>query len=154
MDHEAARAELTRALDTAPSGGPRVRAGLQVLIAHGVEALGVAPRLAVSLDNILRAAIDAPQSDARRAFAVLLVHALGVPGLLPSRGETPRLIQTFLESALLNPLRRASYPFDGSAYEKRQALGTLHATIDEHLRPMEATMPSWLHGLGRAAGKS
>jgi hypothetical protein len=25
----------------------------------------------------------------------------------------------------------------------------LHATVDEHLRPPESTMPGWLHGLGQ-----
>jgi hypothetical protein len=130
VDHEAARDELTRAVEAAADRGSRSRAGLRVLIARGAEIQGIgtegietggtgAPRLGSALDAILRAATAAPQSDARRAFAVLLVHALGVPELLPPRGETARLIQVFLESALLNPLRRAGYPFDGSAYDKR-----------------------------------
>jgi hypothetical protein len=159
MDHEAARADLTRALNAAPSGALRARAGLQVLIARGAEAVGIdahgtTAEPALPLDAIVSAATAAPRSDARRAFAVLLVHALGIPGLLPPRGETARVVQVFLESVLLNPPRRAGYPFDGSPYDKRQALLALHATIDDHLRPLESTMPSWLHGLGTgAAGK-
>jgi hypothetical protein len=65
---------------------------------------------------------------------------------VPLRGETGQLIQSFLELALLNPLRRAGYPFDGSAYDKRQVLAGLHATIEEHLRPLEASFPWWLQG--------
>jgi hypothetical protein len=149
MDIEAARAELARAADASPPAGPRFQAAHQVLSARGVECLGLAPLPGLTIAEVLRAAIDAPPSEARRAFAVLLVHALGIPDLLPTRGQTASDIQKFLELALLNPLRRAGYPFDGTAYDKRQALARLHATIDEHLRPLEPTMPIWLQGLRR-----
>ena len=58
-------------------------------------------------------------------------------------------ILALLERALLNPLRRAGYPFDAAPYDKRQALARLHATIDEHLRPFEPSIPRWLHGGAR-----
>ena len=103
----------------------------------------------MTLAEVLRAAVDAPPSEAGRTFAVLLVHALAIPELLPTRGQGAKDIQTFLERALLNPLRRAGYPFGGTAYDKRQALARLHATIDEHLRPPEPSIPLWLHGLRR-----
>jgi hypothetical protein len=45
-------------------------------------------------------------------------------------------------------LRRAGYPFDGTTYDKRLALAGLHATIDEHLRMPEPSIPRWLHGVG------
>jgi hypothetical protein len=155
MDIEAARFELNRALNSAAHANLRFRAAIAVLADCGTRALSIAPgsgpsprEPGPSLDAILRIAAEAPPTEARRAFAVLLVHAIAVPGLLPARGETARLIQSCLEHALLNPLRRAGYPFDGPRYDKRQALEALHATIDEHLHPLEPSIPRWIHGIG------
>jgi hypothetical protein len=148
MDIEAARAELTGALDGTAHGELRFRAAREVLINRGIEALEILPRPGISLDEIVRVGAGVPPTDARRAFAVLLVHAIGIEGLLPTRGETEGHIRSFLERALLNPLRRAGYPFDGAPYDKRRALAGLHATIDEHLRPLEPTIPRWIHGVG------
>jgi hypothetical protein len=145
MDVEAARAEMVRAFNSPAHGA---RAALTVLINHGIEVLAIMPSDPVSLDEIVRIATDAPPGDGRRGFAVLLVHALGIKGMLPTRGETERHIHSFLERALLNPLRRAGYPFNASSYEKRQSLAALHATIDEHLRPLEPSLPRWLQGVG------
>jgi hypothetical protein len=119
-----------------------------VLVDRGIEALGITPRPGLSFGDFVRIAIDAPATETRRAYAVLLVHALGVPGLLPARGQAASDTQSLLERALLNPLRRAGYPFDGTPYDKRQALGRLHLTIDEHLRPPEPSIPRWIHGVG------
>ncbi len=149
MDIEAARNELIRAAAADALAGTRFPGAHQVLVDSGIAALGLTPRPDLAIDAIVRIAIDAPRTEARRDFAVLLVHALGIPGLLPSRGPAATPIQSFLERALLNPLRRAGYPFDGSPYDKRQALARLHETIDEHLRPPELTMPRWLQGTGR-----
>ena len=148
MDIEAARTEITRALGAVTSDGTAFRAARTVLINSGIEALSVTPSPGVSLDDIIRTAMDAAPTADRRDFAVLLVHALGVKGLLPVHGETEPNIQLFLERALLNPLRRAGYPFGGTRYEKRQALAGLHAMINEHLRPSEPTFPRWIHGVG------
>jgi hypothetical protein len=148
MDVEAIRAELIGAVDVTAPGEQRVRIARELLIKRGMEALQILPRPGLVLDEIVRIAIDVPQTEARREFAVLLVYALGIEGVLPTRGETERLIRSFLELALLNPLRRARYPFGGTPYDKRQALAGLHATIDEHLRPLEPTMPRWIHGVG------
>ena len=155
MDVEAAQFELNRALNSAAHASLRFRDAIVVLTDYGTRALSITPGSGPSprepdpsFDEILRIAAKAPPTEARRAFAVLLVHAIGVPGLLPARGETARLIQSFLERALLNPLRRAGYPFDGARYDKRQALEALHTTIDEHLRPLEPSIPRWIHGIG------
>jgi len=149
MDIEAARAELIRALN-APGDGeqaaPRFRAARQVLIDRGADALSVPRKDVHSLEHILGLAAGATLTPALRSFAVLLVHAMGTEGLMPIRGDNERLTRLFLERALLNPLRRANYPFDGAPYDKRQALARLHRTIDEHLRPPEPTIPLWLHG--------
>jgi hypothetical protein len=151
MDIEGLRADLTGALHGTSSGPQRVRAARERLIKRGVEALQIAPRPGAALDEIIGIAMGAPPTDARREFAVVLVIALGIEGVLPTRGATERLIQSFLEQALLNPLRRAGYPFNGTPYDKRQTLAGLHATIEEHLRPLEPSIPRWLHGVGPRA---
>lgn len=148
MDIDAFRSELFGALEATVPAERRLRAARERLIKRGIVALQVPPRPGIGLDEVIRAAIGATPTEARREFAVLLVYAFGIDGLLPTRGETERLIRSFLEQALLNPLRRANYPFDGSPYDKRQALAGLHATIDEHLRPPEPSIPRWLHGVG------
>jgi hypothetical protein len=151
MDTEALRAQLNGALDAAMSGDQRTRAARELLINRGIGLFEIAPRPGIALDEILRTAIGAPPTEARREFAVLLVNALGIEGLLPTRGETERHIRSFLELALLNPLRGAGYPFDGSPYDKRPVVASLHSTIDEYLRPPEPSIPLWLHGVGTGA---
>ncbi|MGD0429962.1 MAG: hypothetical protein ABSA58_02615 [Acetobacteraceae bacterium] len=146
MDVEAACAEIVRTLNAATAGA---RPALAMLIDRGIQALAITPSDPLSLDDIVRIAADAAPSEGRRDFAHLLVRALGIKGLLPTRGGTEQHIHSFLERALLNPLRRAGYPFTGTSYEKRQALAALHATIDEHLHPLEPSIPLWLHGVGR-----
>ncbi len=91
----------------------------------------------------------APAGPARRVFAVLLVDALAVPGLLSVRSSQARLdrnIRALLERALPDVLLRARYPFGGDVDAKRRALIALHASIDEHLRPLEPSIPTWLSG--------
>lgn len=150
MDLEAAHAELTQALAaevTSDRASSRLSAARQVLIARGAEALDLPGSSGGTLDEILGLAAKAAASQATRNFAVLLVHAISVEGLMPARGETERQTRLVLERALLNPLRRAGYPFDGSPYDKRQFLIRLHLTIEEHLRPLEPSIPAWIHGL-------
>lgn len=149
MDIDAARAALLAALTSTASGEPNFRDARAVLIERGIEALRIPTRPGLTLDEIIRTADQAPATDARRAFAVLLVYSLGVPGLLPARGPTAAAVQSFLERVLLNPLRRAGYPFEGTSYEKRQALGRLHLTINEHLQPLQPSIPHWIHEIGK-----
>ena len=149
MDIEAARGEFARAVAAGSHDVRRFQTARAVLVACGIDALGLAASPGLTVADVVRAALDTPASDGRRAFAVLLVHALGVPRLLPTRGPCADDVLTFLERALLNPLRRAGYLFDATAYDKRQALARLGSTIDEHMRPLEPTMPRWLQGLAR-----
>ncbi len=149
MDIDAARDALLAALTSAASGAPNFRDARVILIERGIDALRIPPHPGLTLDAVIKAADQAPATEARRAFAVLLVHAIGVAGLLPARGPTAAAVQSFLERALLNPLRRAGYPFEGSPYEKRQALMRLHLTIDEHLQPLQPSIPRWIHGIGK-----
>ncbi len=149
MDADAVRAELTNALDAATSAEQRVRMARELLVKRGIATLQLPPQTQISLDAIIKVAVDAPPSDARREFALAVVYATGIAHVLPTRGEAERRIQSFLERALLNPLRRADYPFDGTQYDKRQALARLHLTIDEHLQPPEPSIPRWIHGVAR-----
>jgi hypothetical protein len=142
MDLDTARNRLSEILTAGPNG---IREARVFLCDRGVEAVG---QTGQSLDDVIRIASTTPQTRAIRDFAVLLLHALAVDGLLPSRGQAERDTRSFLEHALLNPLRRAGYPFDGPVYEKRRALSRLHTTIDEHFRPPEPTFPAWIQGLG------
>jgi hypothetical protein len=143
MDLDKARADLAQA----SGAGKDFNTARAVLIDSGTQAFGLPGSGARSLADIIRIAAEAPPSRARRNFAALLVHALGVEGLLPHRGDAAEALRSFVERALINALRRAGYPFDGSAYDKRRFLAGLHATIDEHLRPLEPTMPRWLQGI-------
>ena len=125
----------------------RARTVQRILIEQGRVSFAIGP---ASLHQIIRHAAQAPQSAERRAFGVLLVHALRVKDAVRPRGSAAQFdrdVCTFVESALLNPLRRAAYPFSASTYEKMQFLSDLHATLDEHMKPLEPTFPPWLSGL-------
>ena len=148
MEQEHARRELDDVLLTAEMPAERrARAVQRILIEQGRAAFGIGP---VSLHQIIRHAAQASQSAERRAFALLVVHALRIKDAVRPRGSAvqfDRDVCTFVESALLNPLRRAAYPFTASTYDKMQILSGLHATIDEHMKPLEPTFPPWLSGL-------
>jgi hypothetical protein len=148
MDQDDARCALDDVLVAADSSPERrARAVQRILIEQGTAAFCIA---AASLHQIICRATQAPQSSERRAFAVLLVHALRIKDAVRPRSkwqQFDRDVCTFVESALLNPLRRAGYPFSGSTYDKMQFLSGLHATLDEHMKPLEPTFPAWLSGL-------
>jgi hypothetical protein len=152
MDLEQARRDLARALDeqAEPNTEKRAQAARQVLVAAGMEALGLDAASRPSLADAVRLAVSAPQSPARRGFAVLLVRALGVDGVVATRsnrGGLDRDVCAFVETALPSVLQRAGYPFGAETYERRRALGKLHATIDELLKPLEPTFPPRVQGL-------
>jgi hypothetical protein len=148
MDQEHARRELDDVLLAADlPADRRARAVQRILIEQGRAASGTG---AVSLHQIIQDAGQAPQSSERRAFAVLVVHALKIKDAVRPRGNTAQFdrdLCSFVESALLNPLRRAAYPFTAPTYDKMQFLSGLHATLDEHMKPLEPTFPPWLSGL-------
>jgi hypothetical protein len=148
MNQDHAHRELNDVLVAADSSPERCAHAVQrILIEQGTAAFCIA---AASLHEIICCAIQTPQSPERRAFAVLLVHALRIKDAVRPRSKSrqfDRDVCTFVESALLNPLRRAAYPFNGSTYDKMQFLSGLHATLDEHMKPLELTFPAWLSGL-------
>lgn len=152
MNLEQALHDLRRALDQTaePNAEARIRSARLLLIARGAEALGSEHPTSLSLHDLIAIAVNAPARQARRAFAVLLVHALGVDGLVASksnRGRFDRDVCAFVESALPTVLQRSGYPFGGEVYEKRRSLERLNTMIDELLKPLEPTFPPNVHGL-------
>lgn len=152
MDPTQARQDLARALDAAsaaPHVADRLRAARELLLGYGAAALGIDAAAVSGLVDILERAALAPVRPARRGFAMLIVDALAVPGLLSARSSQARLdraIRTFLESALPDVLLRSGYPFAGDVDAKLRSLAALHTSIDEHLRPLEPSIPTWLSG--------
>lgn len=143
MDVEAARHDLATVLAAAEGTRGRnagLRAARQVVIERCADALGPGASASLSLAGIIRLAADAPQP-ARRDCAVLMVHALSVPGLVPAAaaGDVCRLAEQGLRGALL----RCGYPFGGSVAERQRVLERLHAVIGELLQPLEPTFPNW-----------
>ncbi len=150
MDLSHARLDLAHALvaaAAAPRTADRFRAARQLLISSGAAALHMEPAAAPGLAEIVERAVRAPASPARRVFAVLIVDALAIPGLLSARSSQARLernIRALIESALPDVLLRAGYPFAGDLDAKQRLLTGLHASIEEHLRPLEPSIPTWL----------
>jgi hypothetical protein len=147
-----ARHDLAQALDEQrePDLKRRLHAARQVLVGQGVEIPGVELPAIPSLHDIIRTAVNAAQSPARRTFAILLVHALAVDGLIAagsSRSQFDRDLCAFVENALPTVLQRFGYPFTSDTYEKRRSLARLHTVIDELLKPLEPTFPPAVQGL-------
>jgi hypothetical protein len=139
---------------TEPVSRRHLHTARQLLLDCGVAALGIEPTSKLSLGATIRIGVTAPANPDRRSFAVLLVHAVGVDGLVRVRSQHADLdrdICAFVESALRHTLHRSGYPFDRQTYDKIRFLGRLGGTIDQHLKPLEPTFPAWLSGL--AAGE-
>ena len=118
----------------------RMRAARQVVVRWCLATLEV-EQPEHSVAATIQRALDASDPAARRACAVLFVHALAVRGLIPraSASDVCRLV----ESALRNPLLRCDYPFAGSTEEKMRILERLHHTIGELMQPLQPTFPNW-----------
>jgi len=152
MNLERALHDLRQALDAKgeQDAESRLRAGRNLLVTQGCEALGIERSANLLLDDLIAIAVNAPPSAARRAFGVLLVHALAVEGLVASkshRGQLDRNVCAFIEHTLPAVLQRFGYPFGSETYERRRSLDRLHATIDDLLRPLEPTFPPGIRGL-------
>lgn len=141
---EAALRDLATALaapDRERSRDARIRAARLVLVRHCVALLGIEPPDQLSIAAMIKLAAESPVRPARRSCAVLMVHALAMPGLLPpgSFGTVCALV----EGALHDVLLRCGYPFGGSIEQKMHVLERLHATIGELMQPLEPTFPNW-----------
>lgn len=145
---QAALSELAAALaavDTTSGRTRRLGAARQVVARHCLVRLAITPAGQPALDAAIKLAVAAPAQSVRRDCAVLLVHALAVPGLVPtgSLGDVCALVEGALRRALL----RGAYPFGGSIQIKLQSLAQLHARLDELMEPLEPTFPSHIQGL-------
>jgi hypothetical protein len=144
MNLEVALRELAAALEAADEArgrDARLRAARQVIVGQCAAALGMEPTGQPSVASVIRLATEAPARPARRSCAVLLLHALAVPGLLPA--ASARDVCVLAEGALRDVLLRCGYPFSGSIDEKMRVLERLHATIGELMQPLEPTFPNW-----------
>jgi hypothetical protein len=110
-----------------------------VLVGQCAAALGLGARQP-SIAEVIRLAAGAPRS-ARRDCAVLVVHALAVPGVVPPASGAD--VCTLAETALRGALLRCGYPFGGPVEERMRVLRRLHANIAELLQPLEPTFPNW-----------
>lgn len=155
MEFDRARRDLVAALQAGVSepAADRFRLARLVLLECAAEASGITAPLGLGLPELIRRAAAAGASPKRRDFAVLLVHALAVPGLVfgsrTRNTELERDICRLTETAIASVLLRAGYPFRAGTYEKMRFLARLHTSIDDHLRPFEPTFPPWLNGLDR-----
>lgn len=153
MDHDQAMRDLKRALhamgaETAAPG--HLHAARQLLLDRGRAALAIDPAINPPLARIIEIAVTARPNPDRRSFAVMLVHALGVDGVVrtrSTRANLDRAICSFVESALQNPLHRSGYPLSAETSDKIRFLIGLGGSIDQHLTPLEPTFPTWLSGL-------
>ncbi len=148
MNLEATLHDLASALEaggTTRRRDGRLRPARQIVAGRCAETLRIETPGQPSIGEVVRAAADTPEGPARRDCAILLVHALAVPGLVPS--EAAGEVCSLMESALLRVLLRCGYPFGGSVEEKMHVLERLHARIGELLEPMEPTFPRSIQGL-------
>ena len=144
MDLEAALGELAAALAAANgrrSRGARWQEARRVLVHRCAEAMTIEPSGVASVASVIRLAGGCPARPARRACAVLVVHALAAPGLVPSGSSAD--VCALAESGLRDVLLRCGYPFGGSLEDKMRVLERLHASIAELAQPLEPTFPNW-----------
>jgi hypothetical protein len=130
--------EALRDLAEALAAGDRTRAR-SLLVARCVAVLGLGARQP-SVAEVIRLGAGAPPP-ARRACAVLVVHALAVPGVVPPASGAD--VCTLMESALRSVLLRGGYPFGGPLEERMRVLRRLHTNIRELMQPLEPTFPNW-----------
>jgi hypothetical protein len=141
MDLERALRDLAETLAAGGSARDRLRSARRVAVRECLAALCIEPGSQHSLPATISLALAAPDRAARRDCAVLLLHALAVPNLVPvaALGDLCALIEGALRTALL----RGSYPFGAPLEERIRVLERLHARIGELTEPLEPTFPSW-----------
>jgi hypothetical protein len=143
MDMDGLRRELADAVVAGRQArlrAARMRPAREVVARRCFAALGLGPS-GPQIEAAIRLALKATDQAPRRTCAMVLVHALAVPGLVPSgpTGDACLLIEDTLRPALL----RCRYPFSGTMEQKLGVLAGLHSRIDELSEPMEPTFPTW-----------
>jgi hypothetical protein len=141
MNLEHALSDLSNALGADTNARDRLRIGRQVLTETCLKALGVESPAQLSWPGLMRLVVASPDRPAQRDCAVLLLHALAIPNLLPPAAdcEVCALVETALRTALL----RCGYPFGASLEEKIRVLRNLPARIGELMEPLQPTFPNW-----------
>src|SRR6516162_9813060 len=107
MDLNQALRDLSEAVGTGNGARDRLRQGRRVLIGTCLAALDLELAPQHSLPGVVQLVAASPNRAARRDCAVLLVHALAVPGLVPA--EARRDICALAEQALRAALLRCGY---------------------------------------------
>ena len=141
MDLDRALRDLSEAAATGNGARARLRNGRRFLIATCLTALGLEPAPHYSLPGVVQLMAASPNRAVQRDCAVLLVHALAVPSLVPA--EAHRDICALAEYALRAALLRCGYPFDGSIEAKIGVLERLHTKMAELMEPLQPTFPNW-----------
>jgi hypothetical protein len=141
MDLELALRDLAETLAAGRSARDRLQAARRIAVRECLSALRIEPAPQHSLPAVIRLALASPDQAARRDCAVLLLHALAVPNLIPAatHGDLGALAESALRAALL----RSGYPFGGALDERIRVLARLHTSITELLKPLEPTFPNW-----------
>jgi hypothetical protein len=144
-----ARRDFAAVLAASAGAQERLSAARHWLIARGAEAVQIDAGAAPGLTELIRRAASAPAGPERRVFAVLILDALAAPGLLLADGSRTRLerdVCTLLEQALPHALVRSGYPFGSDLDARWRHLVPLASVIDDYLRPLEPSIPTWLSG--------
>jgi hypothetical protein len=141
MDLDQALRDLSDALSTGNGARDRLRHARRFLIATCLAALGSEPAPQHSLPGVIQLVAASANRAVQRDCAILLVHALAVPRLVPAeaRNEFCALAEDTLRSALL----RCGYPFGGSIEARLGVLEGLSSKIAELMEPLEPTFPNW-----------
>lgn len=141
MDIRAACERLACATASEGSRDATLHAARQLVVDECLAALGQEPRGGVTIAAAVRMVAETNVRAAQRGAAFLVIHAFGVPGLIPSAANAD--VCTLAEAGLNSVLLRCSYPFAGSVAEKTDVLQRLHRTIGELMQPLEPTFPNW-----------
>jgi len=141
MDLDQALRDLADALSVRDGARNRLRRGRRFLIEACLAMLGNGSAPQHSLADVIQLMAASPNRAAQRDCAVLLLHALAVPGLVPS--EAHRGICALAEHALRAALLRCAYPFGESTEVKIGVLEHLHTKIAGLMEPLQPTFPSW-----------
>jgi hypothetical protein len=132
---------LPDALATGNSARDRLRNGRRFVIGACLTALWIEFAPQHTLPGVLRLAAASPNRSAQRDCAILLLHALAVPGLVSAEAYPD--VCSLAEDTLRPALLRCDYPFGGSPEARLGALQRLHPRIAELMEPLEPTFPNW-----------
>jgi hypothetical protein len=118
VDLDAERRALAEAVAVGGGeGAPRARFRVARALLRDRAAQALGGTVGATLADTLKLADGRANTPEMRALAILLVHAIGIPGLIDTGFPA---IQRFLEQVLHHPLHRARYPFEGTSDRKRE----------------------------------